>query len=179
MKYSVIQTLLFGIFLISCASQPANAQEGGEPVFNVVTKNQDDRVEIRQENDVTTVDIHSPTGIGTATFELESGTMPEDLVLQLHLAGLEEFRLVSAQTTLAASGSSGDAFNVSGQWVIAAGNEYAITPIDPFWTKVDVISSQANPKVPLEEGYFEITVPKEFLRSAGNSFEIQWVDFFR
>lgn len=179
MKYFVVHTILFSFLLVSCASQPVNAQSGGEPVFNVTTKNQEDQIDIRQENSITTVDIHSHTGIGTAKFELESGSMPEKLILRLHLTGLEEFRLVSNQTTIVASGSSSDVFNVTDQWVIAAGNEYSITPIDPLWTKVKIVSSQADKKIPLEAGFFEITVSKEFIRSAGNSFEIQWIDFFR
>ena len=179
MKYFVVHIILFSIFLVSCASQPANAQAGGEPVFNVTTKNQDDQLDIKHENGVTTVDIHSPTGIGSATFELESGSMPDQLILRLHLTGLEEFRLISDQATLAAHGSSNEVFNVTGQSVIAAGNEYSITPIDPLWTKVEIVSNQTPKTIPLREGYFEITVPQEFLRSAGNSFEIQWIDFYR
>jgi hypothetical protein len=180
MKYFVVHIILFSIiFLISCASQPANAQAGGEPVFSVTTKNQDDRLDSKHENGVTTVDIHSPTGIGSARFKLESGAMPEQLILRLHLAGLEEFRLISDQTTLAAHSSSNEAFNVTGQSVIAAGNEYSITPIDPLWIKMEVVSGQADQKLPLDNGYFEITVPQEFIRVAGNSFEIQWIDFFR
>ena len=179
MKYFVVHTILCSIFLIACASRPANAQAGGEPVFNVSIKNQDDRLDIEHENGVTVVDLHSPTGIGSAMFELESGSMPEQLILRLHLSGLEEFRLVSDQTTLVAYGSSQEVFNVSGQSVIAAGNEYAITPIDPLWTKVEVVSGQAEKKIPLDEGYFELIVPKEFIQRAGNSFEIQWIDFFR
>ena len=179
MKYFVLYAIFFSIFLISCASQPANAQEGDEPVFNVTTKNQEDRINIQQEDNVTTIDIHSPTGIGTAKFELKSGTMPESIVLRLHLAGLEQVKLVSDQTTLASYGSSSDMFNVTGQSVIAAGNEYAITPIDPLWMKVEVIPGRVDKKTPSGEGYFEIIVPSEFIRRAGNSFEIQWVDFFR
>jgi hypothetical protein len=177
MKYFVVHIILSSIFLISCASQPANAQAGGEPVFNVTSKNQDDQIDIQQENNLTTVDIHSP--IGSATFELASGAMPEKLILRLHLAGLEELRLVSDQTTLASHGSSNEVFNVTGQSVIAAGNEYAITPIDPLWIKVEIVSNLTPKTIPLMEGYFEIIVPKEFIRSAGNSFEIQWIDFFR
>jgi hypothetical protein len=179
MKLPIVYVILFSFLLISCASQPANAQSGGEPVFSVTTKNQDDKIDVQYENGVTSVDIHSPTGIGSAKFELESGSMPEKLILRLHLKGLEEFRLVSEQATIAASGSSSDMFNVIDQSVIVAGTEYSITPIDPLWTKVEVISGQADKKIPLEEGFFEIAVPKEFIRSAGNSFEIQWIDFFR
>ncbi|HKY55472.1 MAG TPA: hypothetical protein VJM08_14240 [Anaerolineales bacterium] len=175
----IVHTILLQLVLVSCASQPANAQAGGEPVFTVTIKNQDDQVDIQHENNVTIVDIDSPTGIGAATFELESGAMPENLILRLHLTGLEEFRLVSNTTTLTASGSSSDVFDVTSQSVTAAGNEFSITPIDPLWTKVEIVSEQADKMIPLEKGYFEITVPREFIRRAGNSFEIQWIDFFR
>lgn len=148
-------------------------------MFNIVTKNQNDQINIQQENGVTTADIYSPTGIGSAAFKLESGPMPEKVVLRLHLTGLEQFQLVSDQTTLAAHGSSNEVFNITGQSVITAGNEYAITSIDPLWTKVEIVSGQADKKIPLDEGYFEVTIPKEFIRRAGNSFEIQWIDFFR
>ena len=148
-------------------------------MFAVSTKNPDDQINIQQENGITTADIHSPTGIGSAKFELISGSMPEKVILRLHLTGLEEFRLVSDQATVASSGSSGEMFNIIDQRVIASGNEYSITPIDPLWTRVDIVSGQTNKKIPLEEGYFEVTVPKEFIRSAGNSFEIEWIDFFR
>lgn len=148
-------------------------------MFSVTTKNQDDQIDIQQENGITTVDIHSPSGIGSANFELESGSMPERVVLRLHVTGLEDFRLVSSTTTIAASGSSDEVFNVTGQSVIAAGNEYAITPIHPLWMKVEIVSGQADKTIPLNEGHFEITVPKEFIRRAEKSFELQWIDFYR
>ena len=179
MKYFVLHTILFSIFLISCASQPANAQAGGEPVFNVTTKNQEDQIHIQQENSIITVDIHSPTGIGSAKFELESGAMPETMVLRLHLKGLEDVRLISDQATISASVSSSAVFNVTNQQIISAGNEYSITPIDPLWMKIQIVSDQTDKKIPLEAGFFEITVPKEFIQTAGNSFEIQWIDFYR
>ncbi|HET9910126.1 MAG TPA: hypothetical protein VFQ23_26010 [Anaerolineales bacterium] len=148
-------------------------------MFNVTTRNQDDQIDIQHKNSITTVDIHSPTGIGSATLQLESGAMPEKIVLRLHLTGLEQFKLVSEQTTLTASGSSSEGFNLTGQSVLAAGNEYVITPIDPLWTKVEIVSGQGSKEIPLGEGYFEITIPNEFIRRAGNSFEIQWINFFR
>lgn len=179
MKYFVVQTILLSLFLMSCASQPANAQSGDKPVFTITTKNQDDQIDTQHENGVTTIDIHSLTGIGSAKFELASGAMPERMILRLHLNGLEELRLVSSQTAIAASASSSDRFSVTNQKVIASGNEYSITPIDPLWMKVQIVSGQSDKTIPLEDGYFEITVPKEFIQTAGNSFEIQWIDFYR
>lgn len=164
---------------MSCASRPANAQSGDEPVFLVTAKNQDDQINIQYVNGITVIDLQSPTGIGSAKFELESGGMPEKILLRLHLKGLEGFRLISNQATIAASASSGGVFEVSDQRVISSGSEYSIMPIDPLWMKIEIVSDQATKKIPLEEGYFEITVPKEFIRNAGDSFEIQWIDFYR
>ena len=164
---------------MSCASQPANAQSGDEPVFSITLKNHDDRINAQHENGITVIDILSPRGIGSAQLKLESGPMPERMVLRLYLKGLEELRLVSGQTAIAASASSSEVFNVTNQKVIASGNEYFITPIDPLWMKVQIVSGQSDKTIPLEDGYFEIAVPKEFIQTAGNSFEIRWIDFYR
>ena len=179
MKYFILHTILLSFCLISCASQSANAQSGHKPVFTIITKNQDDQIDTQHENGVTTIDIHSLTGIGSAKFELTAGAMPERMILRLHLKGLEELRLVSGQTAIAASASSSEVFNVTNQKVIASGNEYSITPIDPLWMKVQIVSGQSDKTIPLEDGYFEIAVPKEFIQTAGNFFEIQWIDFYR
>jgi len=92
---------------------------------------------------------------------------------------LEELRLVSDQTTIAASASSSNLFRVTDQRVISSGNEYSITPIDPLWMKIEIVSSQAIETIPLKDGYFEITISNEFVQNSGDSFEIQWIDFYR
>ena len=164
---------------MSCASQPANAQSGGEPVFAVTAKNRDDQVNVQYVDGITVIDVQSPTGIGWAKFELESGGKPENVVLRLHLKGLEGFRLISNQAIIAASASSSGSFSINNQQVNLSGSEYSISPIDPLWMKIEIVSGQANKKIPLEEGHFEITLPKEFIQIAGNAFEIQWIDFYR
>ena len=179
MNYFVLHTILLSLFLLSCASQPANAQSGDKPVFSTTLKNHDDQVNTQHENGTTAIDIFSPSGIGSAQLKLESGPMPERMILRLHLKGLEELQLISNRSTIAASASGSEIFNISDQKVIASGNEYFLTPIDPLWMKIEIISSQTDKKIPLEDGYFEITIPKEFIQSAGNSFEIQWIDFYR
>ena len=164
---------------MSCASQPANAQSGDEPVFAVTAKNQDDQVNVQYVDGVTVIDVQSHTGIGSAKFELESGAMPENVVVRLHLKGLEGFRLISNQAIIAASASSSGSFSINNQQVNLSGSEYSISPIDPLWMKIEIVPVRATKKIPLEEGYFEITVPREFLRNTENSFEIQWIDFYR
>jgi hypothetical protein len=167
MKRSHLWTILLGFLLASCAGLSVRAQSG-EPVFMVTTKNSDDRVNVRHEEGVAYIDVRSPTGIGSAAFELESGSMPADIRLRLHLQGLEEFRLTSPQTEVSASVSSADATQVK-QKLTVSGRESAILPGDPLWLQIDVTP----------DDYFEIRLPEKFLHEAGTSFEIAWIDFYR
>lgn len=171
------QILLWGLFLVSCAGLPARAQSG-EPDFAVTTKNNDDRVSIQHDSGTAYIDVYSPRGIGSATFELEAGGMPEQVIVRLHLTGLEQFRLTSARDIVSASVSSGEQLQIT-QTLLSSGGESPIAPGDPLWMEIEVISGSAEPAIPLREGYFEVLLPEEFLRQAGRSFEVQWIDFYR
>jgi hypothetical protein len=164
---------------MSCASLSVDAQAGDEPVFNVTTKNTDDQINIEYENGITTIDIHSPTGIGPASLVLESGKMPGTIILRLHLKGLEDFRLSSGQMTISASVPNSGMSEAMNQRLISSGRESSITPDHPLWMKIEIVSDQADKKIPVEDGYFEITIPKAFIQKAGNSFTVQWIDFYR
>ncbi|HET6821255.1 MAG TPA: hypothetical protein VFH34_01335 [Anaerolineales bacterium] len=175
-KPSLLQVMLLSFLLASCAGGPANAgAQSAQPEFIVITKNPEDQVDIQTENGAAQIDIQSPTGIGAASFELVSGTMPENITLRLHLTGLEGFRLTSARDQISAS-VSGEA-NANTQMILSSGAESPLSPGDPLWIKIEIASSDKN--IPLEPGYFEITVPHEFIRSAGTTFEIEWIDFYR
>jgi hypothetical protein len=177
-KRAHLQTILWSLLLVCCGSGPIGAQPH-EPAFIVITKNPDDQVDIQFENSTTLIDIQSPTGIGSAAFELESGTMPENMTLRLHLKGLEQFRLTSAQDQIAASVSSGETVHLDEQTIYSSGTESPLLPRHPLWMEIEIVSSQTEKKIPLEEGYFEITVPQEFIRNVGKTFEIEWIDFYR
>lgn len=168
--------LLICLFLVSCASQNASAQDS-KPEFRVTVKNADDKISILDENSQTVIDIHSDFGIGSASFELVSATMPDTILLRLHLKGLEDFQLISSATTLAVSISSGDVFNVTNQRIISPNAERPILSLDPLWMNIEIVSEDKH--IPLQEGYFEITIPRPFLRNAGTSFEVNWIDFYR
>ena len=178
MKRSHLQILLFSFLLMSCGGVSAGAQ-ADEPGFIVIAKNPDDQVGIQYENGTSLIDIQSPTGIGSAAFELESGTMPGNMILRLHLQGLEEFRLTSAQEEISASVAGGDAVTLDHQTLLSSGTETPLLPGHPLWMEVQIVSGQGEKKIPLEEGYFEVTVPQEFIRNAGQTFEIEWIDFYR
>jgi hypothetical protein len=144
----------------------------------VTTKNNDDRVALRHENRVVLVDVQSPAGIGSAIFELESGVMPGEIIIRLHLQGLEQFRLTSAQDSLSASVSSREEPDIT-EVIVSAGSETPILPGHPLWMEIEIISESTEQSILLAERYFEITLPTDFLQKAGTSFEIQWIDFYR
>ena len=177
MKLPVLHTcLLMSLLLASCASRPAGAQDS-IPEFRVSVKNESDRVEVLEEDSHTVIDVYSDFGIGSASFELLSGSMPDTLLLRLHLTGLEEFRLISATDTVSASISSSEVFNITNQRVLIQNAEVPIGSIHPLWMNIRIVSESKD--IPLAAGYFEIAVPADFLRQAGDTFEIQWIDFYR
>lgn len=177
MKRVHIQAILLSFLLASCASEPQGAQPE-EPAFIVITKNPEDQVDIQYENGTALIDVQSPSGIGSAAFELESGDMPENMTLQLHLKGLEGFRLTSARDQISASVSGGDPFNEN-QAILTSGTESPLLPGNPLWMEIDIVSEQAEKKIPLEKGHFKVTIPLEFIQNAGKTFEIEWIDFYR
>ena len=164
MKRSHLQILLFSFLLMSCGGVSAGAQ-ADEPGFIVITKNPDDQVGLKYQNGTSLIDIQSPTGIGSAAFELESGTMPGNMILRLHLKGLEEFRIQSAKDQISASLSSGE---IENQTILSSGTESPLLPGHPLWMEIQP-----------GEDYFEVTIPQEFIRNAGKTFEIEWIDFYR
>ena len=178
MKRLTLFAILLNILFVSCANQSGN-DPTREPVYLVTVKSPSDEVIIQNGDNNTAIDIHSVTGIGSAKFELESGDLPETLVARLHLGGLEEVRVSSDKTIIVASFSSGEVFDGSNQKITLSGKEYPITPAHPLWLNIRVVSNDMTPNIPLEEGYFEIVLPKEFIEESGNSFEIQWIDFYR
>jgi hypothetical protein len=170
--------LVYSLLLISCAVQPGNAQ-APEPEFRVTADDPSNQIDLKNQDNSTVIDITSPSGIGSATFELESGSMPETITLQLHLSGLEEIRLSSDRSTIAASIASTGSFEVENQRLIRSGAESALTPADPLWMDIRVVSGESTPTLPLQQGFFELELPQAFLRETGDSFVIHWVDFYR
>jgi hypothetical protein len=110
--------------------------------------------------------------------KLATGTSPQQIVLRLHTKGLEEFRLLREGSDIIARVSSGDG-SVTQSLRTRDGDERPITSASPHWLGVRIVSDRAAPRIPLEQGRFEITLPKDFLREGGRSFSIRWIDFYR
>ena len=178
MKQTVVHAiLLMSLTLSACSSRSANAQTPQAPAFAVTLKNSTDQLSIDFQTNISYIDISSPNGIGAAQLTLESGDLPEGMVIRLHLAGLEELRLSSERNTLVASIPSHAGLSALSQRKISGNNEQALRSFDALWLAIR-IEAKAQ-KIPLQAGWFEITVPARFLQESGGTFKLQWVDFFR
>jgi hypothetical protein len=83
------------------------------------------------------------------------------------------------RTVVTARVSSGDSRNVVQSLDPPGGDERPITPDSPHWMEVKIVSDKAAPRIPLDDGYFEITLPKDVLGKGRRSFSIRWIDFYR
>ena len=117
--------------------------------------------------DLLVVDIHSPTGIGSASIEKTTGQWPSTVVMNLHVKGLENFKFHFAGTTIEVCVSShGD--NLVQETYEKTDSRGALKKGDPDWISVTPIQS-----------YFFIRAPAAFLQSGQNQFTIEWIDFYR
>lgn len=177
-KNTILTFFTSVLFLAACTLQPELPGDSTSEL-SVTSSKPGDTITITSEEGITIIEVDSPSGIGSAQFELVSGTLPQKMVARLHLKGLEEFRLLYADTVIVASASSGSVFNSSNQKILISGKEQPILPGQSLWMKIRIVSDQTSQDIPLEQGYFEITFPQDFIEKAVSSFEIQWVDFFR
>jgi hypothetical protein len=149
-----------------------------ESQFEITTKRDNDKVEVKVESGKAVFSIHSPFGISQAVIESTSGNWSDFVILRLHFKGLESFKVSNGKVTLEAAVSSQD-----GQvrlW--KDGKEDS--PLDfksPYWTEIRMIGKKgrAETKIPLEDGYFEIQLPKALLEDNPKSITVNWIDFYR
>jgi hypothetical protein len=179
-----VNTRYFIYWLAACAlaisrivSGQGSAQE--VPVFQVKAEGEGANATISIQDKTAVLDIHSRSGIGRVTIEHKSGRRPEKIVVRLHLKGLEEFRLSYERTVITARVSSSDSRNITQSVGPPGGDERPITPDSPHWMEIKIVSDQSPPRIPLSQGSFEVTLPKDVLGQGRRSFSIRWIDFYR
>jgi hypothetical protein len=169
------EVLLAAILLLAGCGVP----ETPPPVFTASAEGSGNELKVSIEGETAVIDIQSRSGIGAATVELVSGTPPETIVVRLHVHGLESFRLSYEQTAITASVSSSDSGSVLQEISLPGGTTSPLTSGSPLRLDIRAVSGQATPTIPLQQGYFEIRLPKRLLSDRQRSFAIQWIDFYR
>jgi hypothetical protein len=164
--------------LAGCATPPA-APADQPPVFTVTAERDGNTLTVGFEGETAVIDVRSERGIGQGMVELASGTMPPKIVVRLHLKGLEGFRLSYDETVITAQVPSVGRVTIFQSLVSPKGAESAIAVDSPFWLENRIVSDQPGPAIPLNQGYFELTLPQDFFNTGQRAFSLQWVDFYR
>ncbi len=165
--------ILANCFIVVGCSEP-------QPPFHITTKRQDDNVNVQIEKDVAVFAIRSPFGIGQAVIERKLDKWPQTVILRLHLQGLERLRISNDVLTLEASAAIHDCKPELRVWV----KDKEETPLDdssPLWIDIRILGKDNNPakNVPLQDGCFEVSVPRAMLENDPKTIQIEWIDFFR
>jgi hypothetical protein len=169
--HSILMLLLLAIATTTCNADDLQ-------LFKITTKRDNDQVDLNVERDRATFSIHSPFGISNAVIQRTGEKWPETVILQLHLKGLENFKVTNDEVTLEAAVSSQD--GKVRLW--KDGKEDS--PVDaesPYWMAIRMVGSDGKPAnaIPLKEGHFESQLPKTFFEDNPKSFKVEWVDFYR
>ncbi len=149
------------------------------PPFKITTQRDNDRVDVKVEKDQAIFSVHSPFGISHAVIERTSEKWPDAVVLQLHLKGLENFKITSEKVMLEGSASLQHGKPVVRLW--KGGKEDA--PLDsksPYWIDLRILGGDEPAKeLPLKGGYFEMRLPKALIEQNLKTITVNWIDFYR
>jgi len=151
--------------------------------FHVTPHKPDIQIQIDANPERAVIEVLSPSGIGSADFVLTSRALPKQIVLRLHLRGLEWLRFTYDKGTVSTSVAStqGNAVN---QYYRDAGSEAApgqtLAPGSPYWMTINLVTPGTSPQtIPLQDGYIQVEVPADFIRGQHRQFSLQWIDFYR
>jgi len=169
---------LFTALLLGACALPA-----AQPAPGVtITDAGDAAITSERRGDVLILDVRSQGGIGSAQVALAPRDAPRDIILRLHLRGLENLTFAyDAGSVQLAVASSGEPLVTQS---FARAGEIAAQPIaagSPYWMALGILSNNpaATPAIPLESGYFDVSVPPDYLTSADANFMLSWIDFYR
>jgi hypothetical protein len=183
-------TRLFSVALAECDRQdrassdgPSAAEiKGAQPqsTFGIKTTNPEDRVEMKLESSIATLDVSCQSGIGGATITTINGKWPTTVILRLHLGGLEFISASNGKVKL-----TGSVLSHSGNPrlldVVEGGKEKKVEKDSPYWTDIQILDANGKPAtgLPGKGGCFEITLPNGLLKGEPKSLELGWIDFYR
>ena len=148
--------------------------------FNLLSKRLDDHVDVITNEDTTEFSIRSPFGISSLGIERTEVDWPRRVVVKLHLKGLENMRISNGKITLEAAVSSQNEKPRVRQWK-DKNEDSPLESDSPYWMEIRMIGSdhESTDIIPLDNGHFEIQLPKGMLEAQPKSIKIDWIDFYR
>ncbi|MBY0524463.1 MAG: hypothetical protein K2R98_13740 [Gemmataceae bacterium] len=171
--------VLFHVLVVTLLLVGAGAGDDA-PRFKVTTRKADDKVEVQVDGGQCVIAVKSASGIGSAAIERTEAKWPATVLLKLHLKGLESFAVSNGKTTINAAVSRSDGKLRVRLWKDDK-EEEPLDPKSPHWMEIRAVGADGKPTqdIPLKDGYFEMTLPREFLEGAPKSIALQWIDFYR
>jgi len=150
------------------------------PAITLASSTEPDGIHITQSGSNVLIVVQSARGIGNAWFEVAKKPPVREVRLRLHLRGLEEFRFSQGGSELRVSVPSQPGQPVHESVQRAGQFAQALAPADPLWIPVQIVQADGAVKaIPLQSGWFELTLPALIPFGDGNDFRLSWVDFFR
>jgi hypothetical protein len=175
-RYWLLAFGLLGAMAAGCAEPPSDPSPADDAAAELTVTEQkpEDRVLWTQDGGELIIDVWSESGIGSAVVSLQSGEMPQPIVMRFHLAGLEQmtFGFDDAVVTLSVS-SHGDEQVLRSATVEEQPVE--VTRRGPYWMDVQRVAAADDPS----GYYYEVAAPQAFYDSGATMFLIAWIDFYR
>lgn len=127
----------------------------------------------------TVIEIRCDRGIDRCVIHREGDKWPDELVARLWLKGLESFKVQASGNELEWSISS--AGNPTSSLTLHSGlRATRLTKDSAFFTTAKAFAVGTDkPKIPLENGYFEVPIPAQLFEKNPTQVTLQWVDFYR
>lgn len=129
------------------------------------------------------IDVTSASGIGGFTATLADGRWPETVTVRLHTRGLEQLVIRYGRFDITTGRSSNDSPDPALMLYVEdeQGEVQSASPSsNVYYPDIRLVNPQSEqPKLPAEDGYYEITLPLHFHQLDHDSFAMQWIDFYR
>lgn len=175
---SLLQAIALFLLPASVGLAPCNSAYGDDAPFEIITKRDNDQVDVKVLEDTACFSIRSHFGISQAIIKRRDANWPTSVTLRLHLKGLEKFKVTSGKTTLEGSVSTHN--GQTRLW--KDGRESArLSPKHPYWMQIQRVGENGKPDkpLPLADGYFQMKLPKGLFKDNPKSITIDWIDFYR
>ena len=173
--------IFFFVPLLVLTNVAASLADEEPSAFKISARQPKDQITVQSKDEKAIFSITSPSGIGSATIERTDQRWPNEVVLQVHLHGLESFSISNGTVKLAASVlSHSDNLRLLHLW--KEGKEGPrLDKSSPFWTAIEIVGAKDNAaqKIPLERGYFQLVIPKALLAGNPKSISLSWINFYR
>ena len=157
-----IQRSFPGLMFLLLGTSCATLSLAGSPEFRLDYKKKSihdlpNLIEVTASKRKAGIDVRSQFGIGSGSIHLVRGNWPREIVVRLHLGGLEGFDVSNGTTSVSRSDMQVKMVDKDGK---------------PLAGKY-LLKEQAK------GAYYEVKLPAQLLGKGVTSLEMSWVDFYR